>query len=161
MGVDIGWAAIKLFAAVKLAKVLRVAPSLNLRPNIAMPDTETVKALVAHGTRHDRLPAQRAQAGIAWGSRRCRRETARRCCRSCARGWPTTVAGCSRMRAQLQAWIASKPRIKTLVEYRARLAEVLETRSNDAGERLKQHCRHGARRPRRAACVPCRGIRRA
>jgi stearoyl-CoA desaturase (delta-9 desaturase) len=41
-------------------------------------------------------------------------------------------------RAQLQAWIASRPRIRTLVEYRARLAEVLENRSHDASERLKR-----------------------
>ena len=34
--------------AVRLAKVLRVAPSLNVRPNIQMPDAETVRALVAH-----------------------------------------------------------------------------------------------------------------
>jgi stearoyl-CoA desaturase (delta-9 desaturase) len=41
-------------------------------------------------------------------------------------------------RAQLQAWIASKPRIQTLIEYRARLAEVLESRGADAGEKLKR-----------------------
>ena len=41
-------AAIKLLESVKLAKVLRVAPTLDLRPNIHVPDAETLKALVAH-----------------------------------------------------------------------------------------------------------------
>ena len=34
--------------------------------------------------------------------------------------------------------IATKPRIQTLVEYRARLAEVLESRSHDASVKLKR-----------------------
>ncbi|NEL80993.1 MAG: acyl-CoA desaturase, partial [Xanthomonas perforans] len=41
-------------------------------------------------------------------------------------------------RAQLQAWVAQRPRMRTLVEYRARLTAVLEARSHDASERLKQ-----------------------
>ena len=41
-------------------------------------------------------------------------------------------------RAQLQAWIATKPRIQTLIEYRARLSEVLESRSHDASDKLKR-----------------------
>ena len=41
-------------------------------------------------------------------------------------------------REQLQQWVQQRPRIKALVEYRARLAEVLEARSNDAAERLRQ-----------------------
>src|SRR5688500_14762000 len=45
--VDIGWVAIRLFESVGLAKVLRVAPTLDVRPNIAMPDGETLKALLA------------------------------------------------------------------------------------------------------------------
>ena len=42
---DIGWAAIKLFESMGLAKVLRVAPALDVRPNIHVPDGETIKAL--------------------------------------------------------------------------------------------------------------------
>ncbi|MBZ0251531.1 MAG: fatty acid desaturase, partial [Burkholderiales bacterium] len=44
---DIGWATIKGLQAVGLAKVLRVAPSLDVRPNIPVPDTDTLKALLA------------------------------------------------------------------------------------------------------------------
>ena len=69
--------------------------ALDVRPNIAMPDTETLKALLAHPLPgDDRLLAQRAHA------RRCARKpppparTCARCCRaSCARASPTTAAG--------------------------------------------------------------------
>jgi stearoyl-CoA desaturase (delta-9 desaturase) len=47
-------------------------------------------------------------------------------------------------RARLQAFIAHKPKLATLVEYRARLAAVLEERSHDAGatlQRLQEWCR--------------------
>src|SRR5690606_35187053 len=44
---DIGWTTLKLLQAVGLAKVLRVAPTLDVRPNIAMPDGETLRALLA------------------------------------------------------------------------------------------------------------------
>jgi stearoyl-CoA desaturase (delta-9 desaturase) len=46
--VDIGWGVIKFFESIGMAKVLRVAPTLDVRPNINVPDTETIKALLAH-----------------------------------------------------------------------------------------------------------------
>jgi stearoyl-CoA desaturase (delta-9 desaturase) len=135
---DIGWAAIKLLESMRLAKVLRVAPSLNVRPNISMPDMETVKALVAPRfqamtdyQRNVLKPALREEATAAGAKLRSMLP------RSLRKGiaddgrWLKPDA-----REQLQAWIASKPRIKTLVEYRARLAEVLESRGQDAAERL-------------------------
>src|SRR5690606_1939287 len=39
-------------------------------------------------------------------------------------------------RAQLQDWVAERPRIRTVVEYRARLAALLEARSHNAAESL-------------------------
>src|SRR3546814_17403206 len=39
-------------------------------------------------------------------------------------------------RRQLQKWVDSRPRIRTLVEYRARLAAVLEARRHTAGDFL-------------------------
>ncbi|HEX3122841.1 MAG TPA: fatty acid desaturase, partial [Rhodanobacteraceae bacterium] len=45
---DIGWAVIRGFEKLGLAKVLRVAPSLDIRPNVQLPDTETLKALLSH-----------------------------------------------------------------------------------------------------------------
>ncbi|WP_457806257.1 DesA/ISL3 alpha bundle tail domain-containing protein, partial [Stenotrophomonas maltophilia] len=38
----------------------------------------------------------------------------------------------------LSEWVAQRPRIRTLVEYRARLAALLEARGHDAAERLHQ-----------------------
>ncbi|HEY0309971.1 MAG TPA: fatty acid desaturase, partial [Luteimonas sp.] len=44
--VDIGWLAIQGLQQLGLAKVLRVAPTLNVRPNIKVPDADTLKALL-------------------------------------------------------------------------------------------------------------------
>ncbi len=137
---DIGWVAIKLLASLRLAKVLRVAPTLNLRPNITMPDAETLRALLAHRfqamtdyQRNVLKPALReeaAAAGARLGTllpRRLRKglvDDGR---------WLKPDA-----RAQMQAWLASRPRILALVEHRRRLAEVLESRGSDAAEKLKR-----------------------
>src|SRR3546814_771196 len=45
--VDIGWAVIRGLERVGLARVLRTAPRLNVRPNINVPDADTLKALLA------------------------------------------------------------------------------------------------------------------
>lgn len=131
---DIGWAAIKMFEAVGMAKVLRVAPTLDVRPNIPVPDTETIRALLAHRFqamtdfhRNVLKPALREES-----------EAAAELPRKLRKGlsddgrWLKPDA-----RAQLQAWIASRPRIRALVEHRARLAAVLEARGNDAAANLQ------------------------
>ena len=137
---DIGWAAIKLLESVKLAKVLRVAPTLDLRPNIHVPDAETLKALVAHRfqamtdyQRNVLKPALREEAAAAGAKLRALLPRKLRKGMVDDGRWLKPDA-----RAQLQAWIASKPRIQTLIEYRARLSEVLESRSHDAAEKLKR-----------------------
>ena len=123
---DIGWVAIRLFESVGLAKVLRVAPTLDVRPNIAMPDSETLRALLAirfqamtDYYRNVTLPALR--------------ETKLRLPRALRRG----LADGGRWldddkRARLQAWLAERPQIAQLADFRARLAQVLDERSNDA-----------------------------
>jgi stearoyl-CoA desaturase (delta-9 desaturase) len=137
---DIGWAAIRAAQALGLAKVLRVAPSLDVRPNIPVPDMDTMKALLAHrfqamtdfkrrvlkpalqeeaaarGTRLGRLLPRKLRHGLADDGR-----------------WLKPDA-----RAQMQAWVEESPRIRALVEARARLAHVLTARSHDAAERLHQ-----------------------
>jgi stearoyl-CoA desaturase (delta-9 desaturase) len=128
---DIGWAAIKLFEAVGMAKVLRVAPSLDVRPNIHVPDTETIKALLAHRFqamtdfhRNVLKPALREAAGeLPRNLRKGLSDDGR---------WLKPDA-----RAQMQAWIAQNPRIRALVEHRARLSAVLEARGNDAAATLQ------------------------
>ncbi|HOB03135.1 MAG TPA: fatty acid desaturase [Casimicrobium huifangae] len=137
---DIGWAAIKLFEKLRMAKVLRVAPTLNLRPNIRVPDAETLRALVAHRfqamtdyQRNVLTPALREEAAAAGAKLRALLPRKLRKGMADDGRWLKPDA-----REQLRAWIASRPRIKTLVEHRARLAEVLESRTHDASEKLKR-----------------------
>ena len=137
---DIGWAAIRVLQSLGLAKVLRVAPSLDVRPNIAMPDAETLRALLAHRflamTDYQRkvlMPALREEAAAAGAKLRALLP------RQLRKGivddgrWLHPEA-----REQLQQWIDARPRIRTLMEHRARLAEVLESRGHDASEKLKR-----------------------
>jgi len=123
---DIGWSAIKLLEKVRLAKVLRVAPTLDVRPNIAIPDGETLKALLAirfqamtDYYRSVTLPSLREakfklprkmRHGLADGGR-----------------WLDDDK-----RAKLQAWLAERPKMATLADFRQRLAQVLDDRSHDA-----------------------------
>ena len=130
---DIGWAAIKLFETVGMAKVLRVAPSLDVRPNINVPDGETIKALLTHRFqamtdfhRNVLKPALR-EAGKGASLPRALRKGL-----SDDGRWLKPDA-----REQLQAWIAQNPSIRALVEHRARLAAVLEARGNDAAATLQ------------------------
>ncbi len=137
---DIGWAAIRVLQSLGLAKVLRVAPSLDVRPNIAMPDAETLRALLAHRflamTDYQRkvlMPALREEAAAAGAKLRALLP------RQLRKGivddgrWLHPEA-----REQLQQWIDARPRIRTLMEHRARLAEVLESRGHDASEKLRR-----------------------
>ena len=137
---DIGWVTIKGLEKVGLAKVLRVAPSLDVRPNINVPDTDTMRALLAHRfqamTDYQRKvlkPALREEARLAGEKLRALLP------RKLRKGlvddgrWLQPEA-----REQLEQWVEERPRIRTLIEYRARLRAVLEARSQDASERLSR-----------------------
>ncbi|HEY0506133.1 MAG TPA: fatty acid desaturase [Lysobacter sp.] len=136
---DIGWAAIRVFETVGLAKVLRVAPTLDVRPNIAMPDGETLKALLAirfqamtDYYRSVTLPALREEKRIA-------AERVRALPRKLRKG----LADGGRWldddkRARLQAWVEESPRMAQLADFRARLAQVLDDRSHDAQATLQK-----------------------
>jgi stearoyl-CoA desaturase (delta-9 desaturase) len=136
---DIGWAAIRGLQAVGLAKVLRVAPSMDVRPNIAVPDAETLKALLSHRfqamTDYQRnvfVPALREEAAFAGA--KLRKLLPRRMRRGLVNDGRWLKPDC---RAELSSWVEQRPRIRVLVEHRARLAALLEARGNDAAERLK------------------------
>ena len=137
---DIGWAVIKGLEKVGLAKVLRVAPRVDVRPNISVPDGDTLKALLSHRflamTEYQRkvfMPALREEAAQAGAKLRALLP------RKLRKGlvddgrWLKPEA-----RQQLSDWVANRPRIRTLVEYRQRLIAVLEARGHDASERLRQ-----------------------
>lgn len=136
---DIGWLAITALQKLRLAKVLRVAPSLDIRPNIAAPDADTLRALLSHRfqamTDYQRnvfTPALREEAALAGAKLRALLP------RKLRRGlvddgrWLKPDA-----REQLRQWVSQRPRIRALVEHRARLSALLEARSHDAAERLK------------------------
>lgn len=136
---DIGWAVIRGLQALRLAKVLRVAPSMDVRPNIAVPDAETLKALLSHRfqamTDYQRnvfVPALREEAAMAGA--KLRKLLPRRMRRGLVNDGRWLKPDC---RAQLSTWVEQRPRIRMLVEHRARLAALLEARGNDAAERLK------------------------
>ncbi|WP_448141563.1 DesA family fatty acid desaturase [Stenotrophomonas bentonitica] len=136
---DIGWAAIRGLQAVGMAKVLRVAPSMDVRPNIAVPDAETLKALLSHRfqamTDYQRnvfVPALREEAAFAGA--KLRKLLPRRMRRGLVNDGRWLKPDC---RAELSSWVEQRPRIRVLVEHRARLAALLEARGNDAAERLK------------------------
>nr|WP_245559062.1 fatty acid desaturase [Arenimonas oryziterrae] len=121
--VDIGWIAIRALRAVGLAKVLRVAPELNLRPNIAVPDAETLRAMMAHrwqvATDYFTTvlkPAVQTEARELPGR-------LRRALRSDGR-WLDEAH-----RLKLQAFIASRPQLATLVAHRQRLLAIYELKS--------------------------------
>ena len=144
--VDIGWGVIKFFESIGMAKVLRVAPTLDVRPNINVPDTETIKALLAHRfqamtdfQRNVLKPALREEAQATGGKLRAMLPRQLRKGLSDDGRWLKPDA-----RQQLQEWVASRPRIRALVEHRARLAAVLEARGNDAAatlQNLQQWCK--------------------
>ena len=138
--VDIGWAVIKGLEKVGLARVLRVAPSLDVRPNINVPDTDTVRALLAHRfqamTDYQRKvlkPALREEARLAGEKMRALLPRKLRKGLADDGRWLSPES-----RAQLEQWVQQRPRIQTLIEYRARLREVLEARGHDASERLQR-----------------------
>src|SRR5690606_33007226 len=135
---DIGWAAIKVLQTLRLAKVLRVAPALDVRPNIHVPDTDTLKALLAHRfhamtdyQRNVLKPALREEAQAAGEKLRALLP------RQLRKGlvddgrWLKPDA-----REQLQQWVSQRPRIRTVVEYRRQLAAVLEARTTNASDAL-------------------------
>jgi stearoyl-CoA desaturase (delta-9 desaturase) len=136
--VDIGWATIRALESIGLAKVLRVAPSLDVRPNIHVPDAETLKALLAvrfqamtDFQRGVLKPALREEAAAAGAKLRALLPRKLRKGLADDGRWLKPDA-----RQQLQTWIAQRPRIRALVEHRARLAAVLGARGNDAAATL-------------------------
>jgi stearoyl-CoA desaturase (delta-9 desaturase) len=135
---DIGWAVIRTCQALGLAKVLRVAPSLNVRPNIPAPDGDTLKALLAirfqamTDYQRDVLkPALREEARAAGAKLRSLLPRKLRKGLADDGRWLQPDA-----RQQLSSWVDKRPRIRVLIEHRARLAAVLEARSQNAADTL-------------------------
>ncbi len=143
--VDIGWVVIRLLAALHLARVLRVAPSLDVRPNVHLPDSETLRAVLTHRFhaltdyyRQVIVPTLKDEAALA--SERVRAVPAK-LRRALADGgrW---LDGEGRQR--LQALIEHRPTLGTVVEYRARLLAALDQRVPEQALRNLQQWVHEA-----------------
>jgi stearoyl-CoA desaturase (delta-9 desaturase) len=141
---DIGWAMIRLLQTFGLAKVLRVAPTLDVRPNMHLPDTDTVKAVLAHRfhvmsdyfrgviapTLRDE--AGKAGAGIAALPRKLRKALGN------GGRWLDASS-----REHLTAFTEKHPQLRTVCEFRARLAALTERNGRNAEgmlDGLKQWC---------------------
>ena len=126
---DIGWAAICALRAVGLAKVLRVAPTLDVRPNVHLPDAETLKAVLTHRfqamTDYYRgviVPTLREEAAHAGDSLKSMPRRLRRALADGGR-WLDKEGS-----ERLHAVLARRPTLSTVCEFRTRLAALMEQR---------------------------------
>ncbi len=149
---DIGWMMIRIFSAVRLAKVIRVAPSLDIRDDVHAPDTETIKALLTHKFqvmtdffRGVIVPTLRDELGQAGASIKDMPRRMRKALSSGGR-WLDNDA-----RERLTGWVNQRPAMATVMEYRARLQQLMEGRNGEAMlEGLKQWCREAEESGNRA-----------
>ena len=141
---DIGWVALRMMSALGLAKILRVAPKLDIRPNIQMPDTDTVRAVLAHrfqvmtdyfrmvvvpSLREDMAGAEAKWKALPGRLRRALKDHGR---------WLKPE-----QQQRLDSWINEHPRIATVFDYRQRLRAVFERTSQGSEatlEALHQWC---------------------
>jgi stearoyl-CoA desaturase (Delta-9 desaturase) len=142
--IDIGWAAIRGFEALRLATVLRVAPTLDVRANVSLPDTETAKALLAHRFhvlsdyfRGVITPTLREEAANAGAGLRALPRKLRKALGNGGR-WLDAPS-----RERMTQFTENRPRLRTVCEFRARLAALTERNGRNAEamvESLKQWC---------------------
>ncbi len=127
--VDIGWVVIRGLQALRLAKVLRVAPSLDVRPNVYLPDSETLRAVLTHRFhaltdyyRQVIMPTLKDEAAQASERVRAVPSKLRRALADGGR-W---LDGEGRQR--MQTLIERRPTLRTVIEFRARLVASLDQR---------------------------------
>jgi stearoyl-CoA desaturase (delta-9 desaturase) len=127
---DISWVVIRAFETLGLARVLRVAPQLDVRPNIAVPDAETIRAMMAHRW-------QVATDYFATVLKPQLKADARDLPRRIRRAFRSEGKWLSEPnRQRMQAWIAERPNMLTLLDYRQRLLAIYEIKSAEAETKL-------------------------
>ncbi len=124
---DIGWALLRLFERLGLAKVRRVAPQLDVRPNIPLPDGDTLRAVLvarfhvmSDYFRDVIVPTMRDDAQQAGDSLR---SLPRRLRRGLINGGRWLDA---EPRERLTQWISARPQLATVYQFRQRLREIYE-----------------------------------
>jgi len=135
---DIGWAVLWTLAKFRLVTILRTAPKLDIRPNISVPDAETMKAMMTHRWQ----VATDYFATVLKPQLKAERESLprrlRRALRSDGRWLDVS------RRERMQAYVAARPQLQQLVEFRQRLLAIYEIKSADASakmEALRAWCR--------------------
>jgi len=142
---DIGWAVICGMRAVGLAKVLRVAPTLDVRPNVRLPDAETLKAVLTHRfqamTDYYRGVILPTLADEALHAGESIKSMPRRLRRAMADGgrWLDSEG-----HDRLEAVLAKRPTLKTVVDFRTRLAALMEQRGAEQALKGLQQWIHEA-----------------
>lgn len=141
---DIGWVALRMLSALRLAKILRVAPKLDIRPNIQMPDSDTVRAVLAHRfqvmTDYFRIvvaPHLKADVAGAQANLKALPGRLRRALKDHGR-WLKPE-----QQQKLEGWIAEHPQLAAVYDYRRRLRAVFERTSQGSEatlEALHQWC---------------------
>ncbi len=141
---DIGWVALRMMSALGLAKILRVAPKLDIRPNIQMPDTDTVRAVLAHRfqvmTDYFRIvvaPHLKADMAGAQANLKALPGRLRRALKDHGR-WLKPE-----QQERLDRWIAEHPQLAAVYDYRRRLRAVFDRTSQGSEatlEALRQWC---------------------
>ena len=135
---DLGWAVLWTLAKFRLATILRTAPELNVRPNIQVPDTETLRAMMVHRWQ----VATDYFATVLKPHLKAESESLPRRLRRALRSEGRWLdAG---RRERMQAYVAARPQLAQLLEYRQRLLAIYEIRSADAAakmEALRAWCR--------------------
>ncbi|HET6603538.1 MAG TPA: fatty acid desaturase [Xanthomonadaceae bacterium] len=138
---DLGWSVLVGLEKLHLAKVRRVAPKLDIRANIAMPDSDTLRAVMVHRYQVMRdyfrtvvLPTLGGEASHAGNALRELPRRLRRALRD--QGHWLDQAN----RERLHAWIAQRPRVATVYEYRQRLRAIYE-RSGQSSEAMLEALR--------------------
>jgi stearoyl-CoA desaturase (delta-9 desaturase) len=168
---DIGWAVLRGLEKLGLARVLREAPRLAVR-EVESADAETLRALLAHRaavmTAYFRSVIKPALADEAQQARDAAQRLGRRLRKALANDgrWLEPA-----QRERLAHWVRERPSMARVVEYRQRLAAIMERsgkRSDDMLQALQAWCHDAeasgiatledfARRLRGYALAPARG----
>jgi len=113
-----------------LAKVLRVAPELDVRPNIRVPDAETLRAMMTHRWQ---VATDYFQVVLKPQFKQDAKNLPRRLRNAFRSEGKWLDAG---HREKLQSFIDASPKLATLMAYRARLLAIYELRSAEVDAKM-------------------------
>ena len=136
---DLGWQVLRGLELVGLAKILRVAPKLDIRPNIDMPDADTLKAVLTH--RWQVMTDYFANV-LAPSFQSEAKSLPRRLRRAFRNGGEWREWLSLSHQEKLQLWLAERPDLAYLDEFRTRLRAIYSSglRPDSRMAALRQWC---------------------